>query len=387
MGFFYRFFKLKKTKNRVTFLSRQGNTVPKDFEMIAQQLKKNYPQYEIKLLCRVIPKSFFGRVGYVFHMFSQMNAMATSRVLVLDGYCILASMLTHKKELTIIQLWHALGAFKRFGKSILDLPGGSSSKTARAFKMHNNYDYIAASGDKCVPHFAEAFGQEKEKFLPVGLPRMDFLTDAAYKAAAVREVYSAYPQLDNGRVTVFYAPTFRDDEKSTQRLRKAEQKLIESMDYSRFNLVIKRHPVDLPNETVCTSGGLQEGNAVSSAQFMAAAGAVITDYSSVIYEALLLNLPVYIFAFDGSEYLDERGFYIDFYKDIPAVFSADAAELAAKIAAGEQCEEGKREAFKTDYVNKKYPSVSYVYAELIDEIIRGVYDGRYNYKGCGNEQN
>lgn len=381
MGFFYSFLKLKKAKNKVTFISRQGNAVPKDFELIAGQLEKNYPQYEIKMLCKVIPGSFFGKVGYVFHMFSQMNAMATSKVLVLDGYCILASMLRHKNELKIIQLWHALGAFKRFGKSILDMPGGSSTETARAFKMHNNYDYIAASGVKCVPHFAEAFGQRAEKFLPIGLPRMDFLADPVYKTGAQQSVFKAYPQLDNGKKTIFYAPTFRDNENATQSLRAAENELICNIDYSRFNLVIKRHPVDLADETVCTSGGCVQGNAASSAQFMAASSAVITDYSSVIYEALLLEKPVYIFCFDGEDYIDERGFYIDFYNDIPAVFAKNAAVLAQKIAAGERCGKEKIQQFKKDYVNKKYPCISFVYAEIIDELIRGVYDGRYNYRG------
>ncbi len=48
---------------------------------------------------------------------------------------------------------------------------------ANAFKMHNNYDLIAASGDECVKYFSQAFGQPKEKFIPIGIPRMDYLTD------------------------------------------------------------------------------------------------------------------------------------------------------------------------------------------------------------------
>ncbi len=70
----------------------------------------------------------------------------------------------------VIQIWHALGAFKRFGKSILDKQGGKSSETAQAFKMQINYDFIASSGDKCVPFFAEAFGQPEEKFIPIVFP-------------------------------------------------------------------------------------------------------------------------------------------------------------------------------------------------------------------------
>ncbi len=70
---------------------------------------------------------------------------------------------------------------------------------ADAFKMHNNYDLIAASGDACVPHFAEAFGQPVHKFIPIGIPRMDYLTDDAETEKLNKAVYGAYPQLDNGR--------------------------------------------------------------------------------------------------------------------------------------------------------------------------------------------
>ena len=35
---------------------------------------------------------------------------------------------------------------------------------------------------------------------------------------------------------------------------------------------------------------------------------------------------------------------------------------------------------KKDYVNKKFPSIAKVYGEIIDELIKGTYDNRYNYK-------
>ncbi len=386
MNIIYSFFKIQKTKNKVTFISRQGNSEPLDFKLIIDQLKANYPQYEVKVLCKVIPKSFLGKVGYVFYMFVQMNAMASSKVLVLDGYCILASILKHKKDLKIIQLWHALGSFKRFGKSILDMPGGSSSKTAEAFKMHNNYDYIATSGKKCVAHFSEAFGQPEYKFIPIGLPRMDQLTDKKFIESSKSSVYKKYPGLIKRKLIV-YAPTFRDNTNSTMELRQAEDDLIANIDYDNYNLVLKRHPVDMASGIVCTKNNRIEENVFTTTQLMAAADVVITDYSSVIYEALLMNKDIYIFCFDGEKYLDERGFYINFFEDIPAVFSKDAKELCEKINLKVKCNEEKVNQFKKDYVNKQFDSISYIYAQLIDEISRGVYDGRYNYKGDVNEEN
>ena len=137
-NFVYSFFKLKKTKNQVAFISRQSETPSIDFKYLINELKTQYPQYDIVVLCKMIPSGLGGKIKYIGEMFRQMNALAQSKVVVLDGYCILASVLKHKKDLKIIQIWHALGAFKRFGRSILDKEGGKSSALADAMRMHKN---------------------------------------------------------------------------------------------------------------------------------------------------------------------------------------------------------------------------------------------------------
>lgn len=387
MSFFYSFYKKRKTENKIAFISRQSETPSLDFRYLINEIKTVYPQYEVVVLCKMIPDSIGGKIKYIGEMFRQMKALATSKVVVLDGYCILASMLNHKPELKIIQLWHALGAFKRFGKSILDKEGGKSSETAEAFKMHNNYSLIAASGDKCVPHFAEAFGQPEEKFIPIGIPRMDYLTDESETERLKNNVLAKYPILDNGKKNILYVPTFRDTQEDTDALRKAEQELVNRVNYSEYNLIVKRHVVDTNKELIYVDSRMNctESENFTGMDFMSVADFVVTDYSSVIYEALLKNLPVYIYCFDSDKYIDERGFYIDFWRDIPALYSKNAKGICDFISGSARASEEKVEAFKKDYVNKRFSSVTRVYGEIIDELMRGVYDGRYNYGKTENE--
>jgi len=85
--------------------------------------------------------------------------------------------------------------------------------------------------------------------------------------------------------------------------------------------------------------------------FMAVADAVVTDYSSIIYEALLKNLPIYIYCFDSDKYLDERGFYIDFWNDIPAAYSKNAQGIIEEIVYKNSVSAEITEQFKKDYVN------------------------------------
>ena len=314
-------------------------------------------------------------------MFRQMKAFATSKVVVLDGYCVLASMLRHKKDLKIIQIWHALGAFKKFGRSVLDKEGGKSSKTAKAFKMHKNYSLIAASGDACVPFFSEAFGQPESRFIPIGIPRMDYLTDKEENARVRGNILLKYPQLDNGRKNILYAPTFRDTDEDRAALAAATKELVNKANYSDFNLIVKHHVVDSNKEQIYTDSrmNMAEGENFTAMDFMCVADYVVTDYSSVIYEALLKDLPIYIYCFDSDKYIDERGFYIDFWTDLPALYSKNAKGICDFIASGMRANSEKEEKFKKAYVNKRFDSITAEYGKLIDELARGVYDGRYNY--------
>ncbi len=381
MGFFYSFYKRRKTENKIAFISRQSETPSTDFRYLINEIKTNYPQYQVVVLCKMIPSSFGGKIKYVGEMFRQMKALATSKVVVLDGYCILASMLKHKKDLKIIQIWHALGAFKKFGKSVLDKEGGKSSKTASAFKMHNNYSYIAASGDECVPFFAQAFGQPVSKFIPIGIPRMDYLTDPQENERVRGNVLRKYPQLANGRKNILYAPTFRDTQQDKDALANATEELVNKVNYSDFNLIVKHHVVDSNKEQIYTDSRMNkaEGENFTAMDFMCVADYVVTDYSSVIYEALLKDLPIYIYCFDSDKYIDERGFYIDFWADIPALYSKNAKGICDFIASGMHANSEKEEDFKKAYVNKRFSSITAEYGKLIDELARGVYDGRYNY--------
>lgn len=381
MGFFYSFYKRRKTENKIAFISRQSETPSTDFRYLINEIKTNYPQYQVVVLCKMIPSSFGGKIKYVGEMFRQMKALATSKVVVLDGYCILASMLKHKKDLKIIQIWHALGAFKKFGKSVLDKEGGKSSKTASAFKMHNNYSYIAASGDECVPFFAQAFGQPVSKFIPIGIPRMDYLTDPQENERVRGNVLRKYPQLANGRKNILYAPTFRDTQQDKDALANATEELVNKVNYSDLNLIVKHHVVDSNKEQIYTDSRMNkaEGENFTAMDFMCVADYVVTDYSSVIYEALLKGLPIYIYCFDSDKYIDERGFYIDFWTDIPALYSKNAKGICDFIASGMRANSEKEENFKKAYVNKRFSSITAEYGKLIDELARGVYDGRYNY--------
>lgn len=58
---------------------------------------------------------------------------------------------------------------------------------------------------------------------------------------------------------------------------------------------------------------------------------VISDYSTVIYEAGLLDLPVFFYAYDWPDYSKKRSLYIDPKRDIPTLFTDDAEAIVRAI--------------------------------------------------------
>lgn len=67
----------------------------------------------------------------------------------------------------------------------------------------------------------------------------------------------------------------------------------------------------------------------STLALTAACSAIITDYSSVIYDACLLNVPCVFYCPDYKNY--ERGFYLDFPDGLPGEMITDSALLLSAI--------------------------------------------------------
>lgn len=58
----------------------------------------------------------------------------------------------------------------------------------------------------------------------------------------------------------------------------------------------------------------------------------ITDYSSIMWDALYYNIPVYLFQFDQADYLTRQGSYLDMNRDLGELVVMNAATLVKKLS-------------------------------------------------------
>lgn len=349
----FKFFPTKKKK--ILFLSRQTNKPSIDFRMLIIEIKKNYPDYEIKIITKRVEKRIKDFITKnTFSIFYQMYHLATSSVCVIDGYNMSVSVLKHKKSLKIIQIWHSLGAIKKFGHQTLYKE--RNKKFAKAMRMHKNYDLLISSSKETTKYFSMAFNYPKEKFINCGLPRIDYLLSKT--KINQKKIYLKYPEL-KGRKIILYTPTFRSNGHEYK-----IDSLINAIDFNKYVLIVKLHPCinygfDLKNTYTCDE--------FTSLQLLSIANFVITDYSAISIEAAILNKPVFIYSYDLDEYKKYPGINIDLYKEFKGYVFKDATKLY-KCLSEEKYNINVIKNYKEKYVTSTSKMVTSELANIIVEM-------------------
>jgi CDP-ribitol ribitolphosphotransferase len=239
-------------------------------------------------------------------------------------------------------MWHAIGLMKKAGCSIIGTDEGRDDALARTLMMHKNYDIILASAKICRAPMGEVFGYPASRVRVCTLPRADILTDLKYASEKNVEIKEYHPQMAK-KENILYIPTYRKDETTLQA--KLEE-LEAAVDYERYNLIVKLHP--LSSAHPADRRVIIDEN-FSSMEMLFAADHVITDYSGMVFEALLAGKPVYYYAFDYDEYRDKRGWFIDYEAEIPGEILGSGADVCRAISRGEY-DRARSEAFLKKYV-------------------------------------
>ena len=329
-------------------ISRQSNEETMDFKLLREEIERRNTNVEVVILCHMldggINSSFKNKIKYVFHMFKQMYHIATSKVVILDSYCMVISILRHKKKLKIIQMWHSMGTMKKFGYSVLGLNEGSDEKIAKAMKMHKNYDYIFASSDAYKEHLASGFNYSVDNILTYPLPRYDLLKDKNYQKEYKKKIINRYPILGKKK-NIVYCPTFRKYETDFSA---ALKKLVDNINFDKYNLILKLHPLS-KLKLDYTHPGLIIDHDFTTFDMLSIADYLISDYSCIIYEAAVKNIAIYFYNFDYDIYLNNRGLAIDYYKELPGLISKEPKKIINDI-----------EKNKYDYVKLKKFSDKYI---------------------------
>lgn len=346
-------------KNRIVFLSNRRDTISGNYEYIYDKLIDNK-----SLDIRTVLDQ---KEGYL-SCFKYGYYMATAKVILVDDYVELLYKIPRREDNFLIQVWHACGAFKTFGFSRLGRPGGQKQKN----NAHRNYDFCTVSSSEICKYYAEGFGLSLEKVIPTGVPRTDIFFREDYKKTARNNFYGKYPTLKEKKVILF-APTFRGNGKKSGFYPENRFDFIKLYEHfhGEYAIIIKHHPfvnnrVEIPEEYAGKVIDMSENEELNDLLFVT--DVLITDYSSVVFEASLLDIPMLFYSFDLQNYISTRGFYYEYDSFVPGKIVYNMDDLIESIE-NKDFESDKIDAFKHKFFDELDGRAGWRVVNLILELL------------------
>ena len=252
-------------------------------------------------------------LGIFRNMARFMKKYATAETVIICDNFLPAASCRKRTGTSVIQLWHACGAFKKFGyDTSADIPSYYKGNVLA------NCDLVTVSSQICVKPFSSAMRLPEKAVRPVGVSRTDLYFNDTFNQACRDQFFSQYPDAQ-GKKIVLWVPTFRGNPgvasvKGLDDILRARDQLKDT-----HYFIIKLHPH--------TQAHIEGSNcSISSEELLPVADVVITDYSSILFDAMIYKHPLVLFVPDLDEYLDNRGFYLD-YNTLPGLRARNLEQL------------------------------------------------------------
>lgn len=208
-----------------------------------------------------------------------------AKVIYVDNINIVISSLENIDG-TIIQVWHATSAVKKFGLPTVDDPIECQERMSE----YEKYDYVTVNSTFMAEKFISGFGFGHSHIKKTG----------CLQSKQLFECEEINPFFEY----IVYTPTFRWDRKNDQQA----IDFITNFKSSKYKLIYSLHPkleITIDNlDAIDVSG-------TDIRSYFKNASLVISDYSSLLIDASLNCPNAVMYAYDYNEYNQETGLYIN----------------------------------------------------------------------------
>src|SRR5699024_6808358 len=189
-----------KDDMKAVFVTSRAGKLEGNLLFVYEELKKQLPYTKIHFV--------HANNKMNLSMFKEIISLSNTRYLIIDDYYLPIYLIKPSKHLKVIQLWHAAGAFKKFGYSTVHTKFGPSTSYLNIIPIHSNYTHVYVSGTRMIPYYAEAFNMSPERIFPYGPPRIDVFSDGTARAHMEEIIDEKFPFM-NDKVVILVAPTYR----------------------------------------------------------------------------------------------------------------------------------------------------------------------------------
>ena len=322
------YIKGKKIKRKkAVFVEVRFDEITDSFRLVYDRMKADGFDVHEQFIENIKP----GKWGYIKRCLRMLEDISDAHYVFLNDACNVTSCIPLRKGTKIYQLWHACGAFKKFGMSTAELIFGDNRKSLEKYPNYGNLSYVTVSSPEVIWAYEEAMNLKdtKTQVVATGVSRTDVFYDQHFIEQSKAAVYSVCPAAENKKI-ILYAPTFRG------RVAKAESP--DCLDIpamkralgDEYVLLIKHHPFVKQPPVVpedCADFAMDVTKSLEIDQLLCASDVCVSDYSSLIFEYSLYERPMIFFAYDLDDYFDWRGFYYNYDELTPGPVVQETEEI------------------------------------------------------------
>ncbi len=307
-------------KNRILFYSFNGKKYACNPYYISEYLEKHYGENLEMIWSFKNPDEFANCVPssckiVKFRSLKHYFYAKTSNVIIYNVQE--QGELSKRKGQLFVQTWHASNGYKNIShpKDALD--------QKRLALMHKNYSIVLSGCESMSQRRVRTSMHFKGEIIH-GTPRMDVLINQERPELMAK--VRAYFGIDDDAKTVLYAPTWKKD-RSDSDYGLDYERLKESLE-SRFGgswiILVRFHPNMKVSDAFENEYIKNATNYPDIQELMYVADAMISDYSSCIWDYSFLDRPGFLFCTDFEENGGNQHFEVPIEEwGFPVCFSMD----------------------------------------------------------------
>ena len=316
-------------KDKVVFLEIRFGELTDSYQELFNNLVCNY---EMDIHCHFLRQGFVNNRQELKRQIDFLKDAATAGYLIYNDSSDTQGSFKVRRGTRVMNVWHAAGAFKKFGNSTKDKLFNDGKKGIK-YNLHPKYDLVTVSSPEIEWAYAEAMGERPECVKGLGISRSDVFYKKEFIDAAFEHLYDIMPAAKEKKV-ILYAPTFRGTPRDAITPDMFSVKMFYEHLSEDYVLLIKHHPLVKRRPEILSeySGfAVDMTDNMSIAELLCVSDICITDYSSLIFEYAIFERPILFFAYDLANYFDWRGFYYKFEELTPGPVCYTNAELISFI--------------------------------------------------------
>jgi CDP-glycerol glycerophosphotransferase (TagB/SpsB family) len=263
---------------------------------------------------------------------------------------------------TVVCLWHGFPLKHISWDSRL---ADAKSYVKLFYSLNTDWDLFCVPSEISMGPFESGLRHPLEDMRITGYPRNDELVGAEFLQGTPHQRATLGDE-DTNRFTFIYLPTYR---------REGENPL-NTLNWTRVNgtldsinakMFVKPHPrqsADIPSGVDQIS--VLDGD-IDVYPLLGDSDALITDYSSVYFDYLLLDKPILYYSFDRDEYQDSRGLYFEYSEVTPGPVAKCDKEFNKSLEGIVESDEYGTE--REDIQKKFMPTFDQSYSERTFQMI------------------